>query len=210
MDKLIALFMATVAAVIGTIAVVRALMPAVHEGSHAVAAAGDGANGRLTQVFSLSEMASPDDMTIDLWAKNIGSGDIAQIEMLTVAFGSDQNPRPYRYGGAGCDAPCWEYDTGGAEAWSPGVTLHIRLYLDAPVAASSWYRATLRGLSGGDASKLFRVRPGLPASGASVTPTASPSGTPGATETPTATATATETPTDTPTATETPTATPTP
>jgi hypothetical protein len=177
-DKIVALFMVTVAAVIGAMAVVRALTPAVDEGADAIAAAGDGANGRFTQVMALSEMTTPDDHTVELWVKNVGSGEIAPVEGLSVALGSDMNPRPYRYGGAGCAAPCWEYDLGGLEAWSPGATLQVRLHLDVPVVASSWYRATVRGLSGGDATRLFRVRPGLAASTTTPVPMATATATP--------------------------------
>ena len=125
-------------------------------------------------------MATPDDFTVDLWAKNIGSGEIDGIERMSVAFGSDANPRPHRYGGPGCVAPCWEYDLPSAGAWERGETLHIRIHLDTPVASSSWYRAALHGSSGGDATKLSRVNPGLVAS----TPTPAPTATPTATPTP--------------------------
>jgi hypothetical protein len=172
--------MVTMAATLGAFAIFRALMPVVHEGTASIAPTGEGANAKFTQVLTLTEMATPDDLTVDVWAKNIGTSDITGLELMSVAFGSDQNPRPHRCGGPGCAAPCWEHDLIPGSAWARGETLRVRIHLEAPVAASSWYRASLRGLSGGDSSRLFRVYPGLAASTATVTvaPSATPTATP--------------------------------
>jgi hypothetical protein len=167
------------AAAIAAFAIIQALMPAVSDGAHTLAASGDGVDAKFTRALVLSEMATPDDVTIDLWAKNAGASKIDDARALSVAFGSDANPRPYRYGGSGCVAPCWEYmlDDGGP-SWDIGETMHIRVHLAAPVRASSWYRATVGAGPGGQATRLFRVNPGLapstPTPLLTVTPTSTP------------------------------------
>ena len=152
----------------------RTLMPAISQGASSLALTEPATDSDINHVISIVEATATDNVTVAVWAKNVGGGAIPDVDTLRVEFGRESNPVPYAYGGAGCAAPCWSHDLGAAGVWAPDETLTVSIALDSALEPASLYRASVRGVRGGQSSVTLRANAGF----ATFTPLPSPTPTP--------------------------------
>jgi len=156
-----------IAAIVSMVVVINAILPSVQRTSSDIVAASDVVGNRLRSDVKVIEATGVDgNDQVDIWAKNVGSANIPQIDLIDVFFGPVANferighddtvdcvtppipPRPQ---------PCWQYEIENAPEWSPYATLHFSLYLDYDLAAGSEYIITVVLPNGITATKTFSV-----------------------------------------------------
>jgi hypothetical protein len=169
-----------VATILAVAATMRTLMPAVSQGANSLASSQQSADADIDHVISIVEARATDNVTVDVWAKNVGGGEIRDAGTLLVEFGRESNAVPYSRGDTGCAAPCWSHDLGAA-AWAPGETVAVRIRLHSALEPASLYRVNVLGARGGQSSMTLRADPDF----ATFTPTPTPTFTPTPTATPT-------------------------
>jgi hypothetical protein len=137
-------------------AIIRFVMPPLADATGSLTSSNDTLNADVDHVIAISAVTMPDDTSVEVWAKNVGSTEIAQIALMSVEFGRESNAVPVPYGGTGCSAPCWWYDLE-APAWTPGETLALHVDLGVAAEDGGLYRIVVRGARGGQASETVRA-----------------------------------------------------
>ena len=94
-----------------------------------------------------------------MWVKNTGAVRIIALQRIDVFFGPETAFDRIPYGGAGCTAPCWEYELENDTEWNSTATLHITIYLEAgnPLAAGNTYYIKVVTPNGIEDSKFFTL-----------------------------------------------------
>ena len=156
-DRLVSFAAATIVAVIAVSAIIRFIMPPLADATDSVTSSSDRLNADVDQVIVISAVTMPDDRSVDVWAKNVGSAAIDELSQTIVEFGRESNPLPYNYGGPGCAAPCWWYEATGTETWAQGETLALHIELNAAAEAGALHRVRVQGRHGGQASETLRA-----------------------------------------------------
>ena len=152
--------MLTVAAIIAVTAVVGALMPAISRAGSALVSSAEVADQRLSSRVEIIHATGQDAAVVaDAWVKNTGATRIAAIQQTDVFFGPETNFTRVPYGGAGCTAPCWEYEVENAVEWDPTATLHITIHLEAAdaLATGNTYFVKVVAANGVEDTKFFTL-----------------------------------------------------
>jgi hypothetical protein len=155
-DRLLSFAATTIVGVIAAGAIIRFVMPPLSDAANSLASSGDSINADFQHVITVSAISMPDGTSVEVWAKNVGSDDIADVQLTNVEFGRESNTLPVAYGGAGCSAPCWWYELDGA-GWAPGETVTLHIELSEATEAGGLYRARVSGHRGGQASATVRA-----------------------------------------------------
>jgi hypothetical protein len=156
-DKVISSVVITIAGMLAVMAVIRFIMPPLADATNSLASSRDTVTSDIDHVITIGAVSMPDGTTVDIWAKNVGSAPMRDLALMSVAFGLEANAVPFAYGGAGCPAPCWSYDAGGADAWSPGETIAVRIELSDAAESGALHRVTVMGPRSGQATATVRA-----------------------------------------------------
>lgn len=113
---------------------------------------------RLSSRVEIIHATGKDTGTIsEAWIKNTGVIRIDAITKVDVFFGVETDFQRITYGGAGCAAPCWEYELENDTEWNPTATLHITINLSSALAAGNTYYMKVVAANGVEDSKFFTL-----------------------------------------------------
>lgn len=113
---------------------------------------------RLSSRVEIIHATGQDTATIsEAWVKNTGVIRIDAITKVDVFFGVETDFQRITYGGAGCVAPCWEYELENDTEWNPTATLHITINLSSALAAGNTYYMKVVAANGVEDSKFFTL-----------------------------------------------------
>jgi hypothetical protein len=146
--------------VVAVVSVVNAVMPAISRAGTALVTSADVADNRLSSRVEIIHATGEDTATeTETWVKNTGSSLISPLDRIDVFFGPETDFRRYTYGGAGCSAPCWDYELENDTEWWPTATLHITVYLEAgdALAAGNTYYVKVVAPNGVEDTKFFTL-----------------------------------------------------
>lgn len=152
--------MLTVAAVVGVVSVVNAVMPAISRAGTALVSSADVADDRLSSRVEIIHATGEDAATeAETWVKNTGTSRISPLDRIDVFFGPETDFRRIAYGGAGCTAPCWDYELENDTEWGPTATLHITVYLEVAdaLATGNTYYIKVVAPNGVEDTKFFTL-----------------------------------------------------
>jgi flagellar protein FlaG len=147
-----------VAGVVAVIAVVNAVMPAVGRSHGALVTASDVVNDRIASEVEIIHATGVDTATTsEAWVKNVGGSRIGPLDKMDLFFGPENAFQRIPYGGASCEAPCWEYELENDTEWGPTATLHITIHLVDPLAAGTTYFIKVVAPNGISDAKFFSI-----------------------------------------------------
>jgi hypothetical protein len=133
-------------------------MPAVSRSHSALVTASDAVNDRISSDVEIIHATGVDAATTsEAWIKNVGGSRIGPLDKLDLFFGPENAFQRIPYGGAGCTAPCWEYELENDTEWGPAATLHITIHLVSPLAAGTTYFIKVVAPNGISDAKFFSV-----------------------------------------------------
>ena len=150
----------TIAAIVAIASVINAVLPAVGRASNALVSASSVADDRISSRIEIIHATGQDAATqADAWVKNTGASQIAALDQMDLFFGPETDFQRVAYGGAGCSAPCWDYEIENDSSWNPTATLHIIVYLDVADAlvAGTTYYVKVVAPNGIEDSKFFTL-----------------------------------------------------
>jgi hypothetical protein len=149
-----------VAAIVAIGSVSTALLPAISRAGHALVSSADVADDRLSSRIEIVHATGQVGATqVDAWVKNTGASQIIALDKMDVFFGPETDFQRIPYGGAGCTAPCWEFELENDTAWNRTATLHITITLeaaDALVSGAAYFVKTVAP-NGVEDSKFFTL-----------------------------------------------------
>jgi hypothetical protein len=140
--------------------VVNVVLPAIGRAGNALVSSADVADDRLSSRIEIIHATGQVGATqVDIWVKNTGAAKITALERIDVFFGPETDFQRIPYGGAGCTAPCWEYQLENDTEWNRTATLHIIVHLDAANAlvAGTTYFVKVVAPNGVEDSKFFTL-----------------------------------------------------
>jgi hypothetical protein len=156
-----------IAAIVATVFVINAIMPAVQRTSSDIVAASDVVGDRLrSDVRIIEATGQASDDTVQVWVKNTGASTIPQIEKMDVFFGETDDFGRVSYDAAATcpfpsppprTEPCWQYEIENDTEWAPYSTVRITIYLDYNLSASVDYVTTIVLPNGITTSKVFAL-----------------------------------------------------
>ena len=133
-------------------------MPAISRAGNALVESADAMDQRLSSRVEIIHATGQDTATIsEAWIKNTGVVRIDAITKVDVFFGVETDFQRIAYGGAGCSAPCWEYELENDTEWNPTATLHITIHLTSALAAGNTYYMKMVAANGVEDSKFFTL-----------------------------------------------------
>ena len=133
-------------------------MPAISRAGNALVESADAMDQRLSSRVEIIHATGQDTATIsEAWIKNTGVVRIDAITKVDVFFGVETDFQRIAYGGAGCSAPCWEYELENDTEWNPTATLHITIHLSSALAAGNTYYMKMVAANGVEDSKFFTL-----------------------------------------------------
>ena len=167
MDKVITSMLLTIAAVIATVVVINAILPAVQRAGSDITAASDSAGDRIRSDVRIIEVSGIDtDDFAQIWAKNVGASRIYAIDKSDVFFGPVNNFSRAVYDSTSeCPTPavpprtvdCWQYSIEGDTKWTISTTVRITVYISYDLAAGTEYVVTVVLPTGIVVTKTFTV-----------------------------------------------------
>jgi hypothetical protein len=167
MDKVITSMLLTISAVIATIVVINAILPAVQRAGSDITQASDIAGERIRSDVRIIEISGIDtDDFAQVWAKNVGASRIDAIDKSDVFFGPTNNFTRAVYDATSeCPTPavpprtvdCWQYSIEDDTDWSISTTVRITVYLSYDLAAGTEYVITVVLPTGIVVSQTFTV-----------------------------------------------------
>jgi hypothetical protein len=147
-----------VAAVVAIGSVVAALMPAISRAGHSLVSSADVADDRLSSRVEIIHATGQDGATeAEAWAKNTGATRIIALTQADLFFGPEDDFQRIPYGGAGCTAPCWDYEIENDTEWNPTATVHFTVYLSSALATGNTYFVKVVAPNGVEDSKFFTL-----------------------------------------------------
>ena len=135
-------------------------MPAIGRAGSALVSSADVADERLSTRLEIIHATGQDAAIVtEAWVKDTGAVRIIALQRIDVFFGPETAFDRIPYGGAGCTAPCWEYELENDTEWNSTATLHITIYLEAgnPLAAGNTYYIKVVTPNGIEDSKFFTL-----------------------------------------------------
>jgi len=167
MDKVITSMLLTIAAVIATVVVINAILPAVQRAGSDITAASDSAGDRIRSDVRIIEVSGIDtDDFAQIWAKNVGASRIYAVDKSDVFFGPVNNFSRAVYDSTSeCPTPavpprtvdCWQYSIEGDTKWTISTTVRITVYISYDLAAGTEYVVTVVLPTGIVVTKTFTV-----------------------------------------------------
>lgn len=146
------------AGIVAIMAVINTVLPAVGRTSGALVATADVVDQRISsQIEIIHATGETGTSTVHLWVKNVGAATQSPLEMVDVFFGPENDFSRIPYGGAGCSAPCWEYDLENDTIWAPTATLRITIHWDQNLQTGVVYYVKVVSPNGVDDAKLFTL-----------------------------------------------------
>ena len=146
------------AGIIAVVAVVNAVLPSVDRTSGALISTAGVIDDRLGSQMEIVHATGEDGATVaDVWTKNVGSTVIQPLDRVDVFFGPEGEFVRIPYGGASCEAPCWEYTMENDTEWNPTATLHIVIHLTDALLPNTVYYAKIVAPNGASDAKFFTV-----------------------------------------------------
>jgi hypothetical protein len=166
-DKVITSMLLIIAAIVATVVVINAVLPAIQRTSSDIAAASDVVGGRLRSDVRIVETAGvAGEDFVQIWAKNVGASNIPSLEKIDVFFGETDDFERIGYDEEDtCPNPsppprsenCWQYVLENDTEWAPYATLRITVYLTYDLEADKNYVSTIVLPNGLIASKVFTL-----------------------------------------------------
>jgi len=133
-------------------------MPAVSRAGNALVSSANSADNRLSSRVEIIHATGQDTAVVSqAWVKNTGVTRIDAIQQSDVFFGPETDFARIPYGGAGCTAPCWEYDLENDTEWNPTATLHLTVHLSTALATGNTYYVKFVAGNGIEDSKFFTL-----------------------------------------------------
>ena len=135
-------------------------MPAISRAGSSLVTSADMADDRMSSRVEIIHATGQDTATVaEAWAKNTGASVLAPLDRVDVFFGPETDFRRYAYGGAGCTAPCWEYEVENDTEWAATATLHITIHLEVAdaLAAGNTYYVKVVAPNGIEDTKFFTL-----------------------------------------------------
>ena len=146
------------AAIVAIGSVVAALMPAISRAGQALVSSADVADDRLSSRVEIIHAFGADGVTqSETWVKNTGATRITALTQSDVFFGPEADFQRIPYGGAGCAAPCWDYELENDAEWNPTATLRITIFLSSALATGNTYYVKVVAPNGVEDSKFFTL-----------------------------------------------------
>ena len=140
------------------IAVINAIMPAVSRSQSALVSTSDVVNDRISSEIEIIHATGVEAATTsEAWVKNVGASRIGPLDKVDLFFGPENDFQRIPYGGAGCTAPCWEYELENDTEWGPTATLHATIHLVDPLAAGTTYYVKVVAPNGISDAKFFSI-----------------------------------------------------
>ena len=148
----------TIASVVGVIAVINSVLPAIGRAANAMVSSADVADDRLSSRIEIIHATGQDAATeADAWVKNTGATRIIALDKIDLFFGPETDFQRIPYGGSGCTAPCWDYTLENDTVWDPTATLHITIFPTDALAAGTTYFVKVVAPNGIEDSKFFTL-----------------------------------------------------
>ena len=148
----------TIASVVGVLAVINSVLPAIGRAANAMVSSADVADDRLSSRIEIIHATGQDAATeTDAWVKNTGATRIIALDKIDLFFGPENDFQRIRYGGPGCTAPCWDYTLENDTVWDPTATLHITIFPTDALAAGTTYFVKVVAPNGIEDSKFFTL-----------------------------------------------------
>ena len=145
---------------VGVVAVINAVLPAIGRAGNALVTSAEVADTRLSTRIEIIH-ATGQDLAVEAeaWVKNTGAVRIIAIAKTDVFFGPETDFDRIPYGGAGCTAPCWEFEIENDTVWNKTATLHLTIHLEAAdaLAAGTTYFIKVVSPIGVEDSKFFTL-----------------------------------------------------
>lgn len=167
MDKVITSMLLLIAAIVATVTVINAVLPAIQRTSSDIATASDVVGTRLRSDVRIVETAGVAGQDyVQIWAKNVGASTIPALEKIDVFFGETDDFGRIGYDSEDtCPNPslpprsenCWQYTLENDDEWAPYATLRITIYLTYDLEADMDYVSTIVLPNGIIASKVFTL-----------------------------------------------------
>ncbi len=140
------------------IAVINAIMPAVSRSQSALVSTSDVVNDRISSEIEIIHATGVDAATTsEAWIKNVGASRIGPLDKVDLFFGPESDFQRIPFGGAGCTAPCWEYELENDTEWGPTATLHTTIHLVDPLAAGTTSYVKVVAPNGISDAKFFSI-----------------------------------------------------
>jgi flagellar protein FlaG len=154
MSKVISTALLTIAAVIASVAMINAVMPAIGRGSSALVAANHSASERIkTDIEIVFVYGDTTNNEIVFWVKNVGNSTIESIENSGVYLTTPTTASRIPYGSG---TEYWDYIIEDNESkWSRWVTLKVTLHLTS--VSTGMHRVKLVTPRGASAEKEFSI-----------------------------------------------------
>jgi archaeal flagellar protein FlaG len=150
--------MLTVASIVAIIAVVNAVLPSVGRTTGALISSSSLVEDRIASQIQIVHATGQDgEPEASVWVKNIGASTVMAVDRVDVFFGPEGDFRRVPYGGAGCPAPCWEYEIENADRWEPTATVRIIVHVDGTLATGQAYYVKVVTPNGITDSRFFTV-----------------------------------------------------
>ncbi len=148
----------TIASVVGVLAVINSVLPAIGRAANAMVSSADVADDRLSSRIEIIHATGQDAATeADAWVKNTGATRIIALDKIDLFFGPENDFQRIPYGGPSCTAPCWDYTLENDTVWDPTATLHITIVPTDALAAGTTYFVKVVAPNGIEDSKFFTL-----------------------------------------------------
>lgn len=148
----------TIASVVGVLAVINSVLPAIGRAANAMVSSADVADDRLSSRIEIIHATGQDAATeADAWVKNTGATRIIALDKIDLFFGPENDFQRIPYGGPSCTAPCWDYTLENDTVWDPTATLHITIFPTDALVAGTTYFVKVVAPNGIEDSKFFTL-----------------------------------------------------
>jgi archaeal flagellar protein FlaG len=134
MDKVIVTVLLIIGGVIASFAILNGVYPALQRSSSAMSAATNQVGDQIRSQIEIINVSN-NGSTVQIWAKNVGTSLINNVQYSDVFITHDGNINRITYSADVAPLPYWNYQLGGSGAvWGPAVTNEITVNLDSPLA----------------------------------------------------------------------------
>ena len=159
MDKVLVTTLLTMAAVVASVLVINAILPALGTSSSSVLSSSGAASGIIkTDIDVIHVSTNTTTSVVLVWVKNVGAADVLAVSQgdLFLQTPTDFNRLGFDETGAppGDDMWVFEIEEGGA-SWQPGSTIKITIKVSSPLAGN--YLVRYNTHNGVSAEKAFSV-----------------------------------------------------